>query len=101
MQIKLVVDAREVELAWETVEALVGSLPDEDESLADLLHALAQSSVATVRAAVARKKAISEETVAMLASDPSPEVTGLSYILSRANSANRPSSRSFSGIGVS
>ena len=47
---------------------------NEDESLADLFHELAQSNIATVRAAVASKAVISEETVANLASDSSPEV---------------------------
>lgn len=74
MQIKLVVGQREVQLGWEVVESLIGSLPDEDESLADLFHDLAQSDVAAVREAVARKSVISEETVGSLASDPSPEV---------------------------
>lgn len=74
MQIKLVVDEREVQLGWETLESLVSNLADEDKSLADLFADLAQSSVAGVRAAAARKSVISEETVAMLASDPGPEV---------------------------
>jgi hypothetical protein len=73
MQIKLMVDEYEVQLGCE-LESLVGSLPDEDESLADLFHKLAQSNIAGVRAAVARKRVISEETVANLASDTSPEV---------------------------
>ncbi len=68
------VGEREVQLGCEGLESLVGSLPDEDESLAELFHELAQSNIAGVRAAVARKRAISEETVAKLASDPSPEV---------------------------
>src|ERR1019366_5055930 len=68
------VDELEVQLGCEVLESLVGSLPDEDESLADLFHKLAQSNIAGVRAAVARKRVISEETVANLASDPSPEV---------------------------
>ncbi len=76
MQIKLVVGEREVHLGWDVVESLVGSLPDEDESLVDLFHDLAQSDVAAVREAVARKSVISDETVATLASDPSPEVIG-------------------------
>lgn len=74
LEIKLVVGEREVQLGWEAVESLIGSLPDEDKSLADLLHDLAQSDAASIRAAVARKSSINEKTVAMLASDPTPEV---------------------------
>ena len=74
MQVKLSILEHEVQLGWEALESLVGSLPDEDESLADLFHELAQSNVAAVRAAVARKAVISEETVQVLASDSSPEV---------------------------
>ena len=72
MQIKLSILEHEVQLGWEALESLVGNLPDEDESLADLFHGLAQSNIAAVRAAVALQGAISEETVATLASDPEP-----------------------------
>jgi len=74
MQIKLMVDEHEVQLGCEALESLVCNLGDEDEPSADLFHKLAQSNIAGVRAAVARKRVISEETVANLASDPSPEV---------------------------
>jgi hypothetical protein len=74
VEIKLVVGEREVQLGWEAVESLIGNLPDEDKSLADLFHDLAQSEAAPIRAAVAGKSVISEETVARLASDPNPEV---------------------------
>jgi hypothetical protein len=74
MRIKLMVDEREVQLGWEALESLVGNLPDEDESLVDLFHELSRSNIAGVRRAVAQKTAISAETVANLASDPSPEV---------------------------
>jgi hypothetical protein len=74
MQIKLMVDEHEIQLGCEVLESLVGNLPDEDESLADLFHRLAQSNIAGVRAAIAGKRVISEETVVHLASDPSPEV---------------------------
>lgn len=76
MQIKLMVDEHEVQLGCEVLESLVGNLPDEDESLAELFHELAQSNIAGVREAVARKRVISEETAANLASDSSPEVIG-------------------------
>jgi hypothetical protein len=74
MQVMLVVDEHEIQLGWEALGSLIRSLPNEDESLADLFHELAQSNIATVRAAVASKAVISEETVANLASDSSPEV---------------------------
>jgi len=74
MQIKLSILEHEVQLGWEALESLVRDLPNDDESLADLFHGLAQSNIAAVRAAVACKAVISEETVATLASDPSPEV---------------------------
>ena len=74
MQIKLIVDEHEVELGYEVLESLVRGLPDEDESLAEVFNKLAQSNIAGVRAAVACKRVISEETVAKLASDSSPEV---------------------------
>lgn len=74
MQAKFVVGEREIPLGCEALESLVGNLPDEDESLVDLFHELARSDMAGVRAAVARKSTISEETVANLASDSSPEV---------------------------
>src|ERR1035437_6094710 len=74
MQIKLMFDEREVQLGCEVLESLVGNLPDEDESLGELFHELAQSNIAGVRRAVAQKAVISEETVAILASDSSPEV---------------------------
>jgi hypothetical protein len=74
MRIKLVVDEHEVELGSQGLDLLVGNLPDADESLADLYHTLAQSNIAAVREAVARKSVISEETIANLASDPSPDV---------------------------
>ena len=74
MRIKLMFDEREVQLGCEVLESLVGNLPDEDESLTDLFHELAQSNIAGVRASVARKSVISAETVAILASDSSPEV---------------------------
>jgi hypothetical protein len=74
MQIKLMVDELEVQLGYETLESLVGDLRREDESKVDLFHKLAQSNMAGVRAAVARNGVISEETVATLASDSSPEV---------------------------
>jgi hypothetical protein len=74
MQIRLMVDEREIQLGWEALESLVNNLPDEDESLADLFHKLSQSNIAGVRRAVAQKGAILEETVAILASDSSPEV---------------------------
>ena len=74
MQIKFMVDEREIQLGCAVLEALVGNLPDEDESLTDLFHELAQSNIAGVRASVARKSVISAETVAILASDSSPEV---------------------------
>jgi hypothetical protein len=74
MQIKLMVDEHEIQLGCEAIESLVGNLPDDDESLADLFHKLAQSNIAGVRAAIAGKRVISEETVVHLASDPSPEV---------------------------
>jgi len=76
VQIKLMFDEREVPIGCEALASLVESLPDEDESLIDLFDALARSSAAVVRAAVARKSAISEETVANFASDSSPEVIG-------------------------
>jgi hypothetical protein len=74
MQIKLSILEHEVQLGWEALESLVRDLPNDDESLADLFHGLAQSNIAAVRAAVACKAVISEETVATLASDSSPEV---------------------------
>src|ERR1017187_4386889 len=74
MQIKLMVDEREVQLGWEALESLVSNLPDEDESLADLFHKLSQSNIAGVRRSVAQKGVILEETVAVLASDSSPDV---------------------------
>ena len=74
MQIKLMVDEREIQLRWEALESLVNNLPDEDESLADLYHKLSQSNIAGVRRAVAQKGVILEETVAILASDSSPDV---------------------------
>ena len=74
MQIKFMVDEREIQLGCEALESLVGNLPDEDESLGELFHELAQSNIAGVRASVARKSVISAETVAILASDSSPEV---------------------------
>jgi hypothetical protein len=74
MQIKLSILEHEVQLGWEALESLVRDLPNDDESLADLFHGLAQSNTAAVRAAVACKAVISEETVATLASDSSPEV---------------------------
>jgi hypothetical protein len=74
MQIKLKILEHEVQLGWEALESLVGSLPDDDESLAGLFHELAQSNIAAVRRAVACKAVITEETVANLASDSSPEV---------------------------
>jgi len=72
--IKLVVDEHEVELSWEVLESLVSNLPDDNESFAGLLHCLAQSKIATVREAVARKGVISEDTVARLETDACPEV---------------------------
>ena len=74
MQIKLSILEHEVQLGWEALESLVRDLPNDDESLADLFHGLAQSNIAAVRAAVACKAVVSEETVATLASDSSPEV---------------------------
>jgi len=74
MQIKLMVDEHEAQLGCEGLESLVCSLPDWDESFAKVFHKLAQSNIAGVRAAVASKRVISEETVANLASDSSPEV---------------------------
>jgi hypothetical protein len=76
MQVKLIVDEHEVQLGCGALELLVCSLPDEDESLADLYQRLAQSNIAGVREAVARKRVISAETVANLAFDSSPEVIG-------------------------
>ena len=38
-----------------SIESLVGDLPDDNESLAGLLHELAQSNIAAVRRAVACK----------------------------------------------
>src|ERR1017187_1390504 len=74
MQIKFMVDEHEIQLGCEALESLVGNLPDEDESLGELFHELAQSKIAGLRASVARKSVISAETVAILASDSSPEV---------------------------
>ena len=74
MQIKLSILEHEVQLGWEALESLVRDFPNDDESLADLFHGLAQSNIAAVRAAVACKAVVSEETVATLASDSSPEV---------------------------
>lgn len=74
MQIKLSILEHEVQLGWEALESLIGNLPDDDESLADLFHELAQSNVAAVRRGVACKAVISKETVGILASDSSPEV---------------------------
>ena len=74
MQIKLMVDEREIQLGWEALESLVNNLPDEDETLADLFHKLSQSNIAGVRRAVAQKAVIMEETAAILASDSSPDV---------------------------
>ena len=90
MQIKLAVDEHEIQLGWEALGSLIGNFPDEDESLADLFHDLAQSNIAAVRAAVASKAVISEETVASLASDPSPEVIEALLVHSAVSSANRP-----------
>jgi len=73
MQIRVAVDGHEIQLGASALAALIGSLPDDDESLAEVFHELAQSSIAAVRAAVASKAVISEETVATLASDSSPE----------------------------
>jgi hypothetical protein len=74
MQIKLTADGHEIQLGARALAWLIGNLPDDDESLAGLFHELAQSHIGAVRAAVASKAVISEETVATLASDPSPEV---------------------------
>lgn len=73
-QIKLVIDEHDVQLGWDAVENLIRDLPDDDESLADVFHALAGCTVAAVREAVARKSAISDKTVVLLASDGCPEV---------------------------
>jgi hypothetical protein len=74
LQIKLVVDEHEVQLGWDTMERLVANLPDDNESLAGVFHTLAGCAVAAVREEVARKRTISDETVALLASDGCPEV---------------------------
>jgi hypothetical protein len=74
MQVRLKILEHEVQLGWEALESLVDRLPDDDESLAGLLHELAQSNIAAVRSSVALKPVITEETVALLASDPNPEV---------------------------
>jgi len=74
MQVRFTILEHEVHLGWEALESVVGNLPDDDESLAGLLHELAQSNIAAVRSAVAGKSVITEETVGILASDPSPEV---------------------------
>ena len=76
MQITLALNEHEIQLGWEALGKLVDSLPDDDESLAGLFHELAQSNIAAVRAAVATKTVITEETLGLLASDPSPEVIG-------------------------
>jgi uncharacterized membrane-anchored protein YjiN (DUF445 family) len=73
MQITLAVNEHEIQLGWEALAKLVDTFPD-DESLAGLFHDLAQSHIAAVREAVASKAVISEETVASLVSDSSPEV---------------------------
>lgn len=73
MQVKLVVDSHEVELGWEALESLIGNLPD-DELLSGLFGTLAQSKTPAVRQAVVRKSVLSAETVALFASDSSPEV---------------------------
>src|ERR1035437_8737956 len=75
MQIRLAVNEHEIQLGWEALGKLVDNFPD-DESLAGLFHELAQSNIAAVRAAVARKTVITEGTLGILASDPSPEVIG-------------------------
>ena len=74
MQVRLKILEHEVHLGWEGLESLVDRLPDDDESLAGLLHELAQSNIAAVRSSVACKAVITEETVGILASDPNPEV---------------------------
>ena len=56
MQIKLVVDEHEIPLGWDALESLVSSLPDEDESLADLFHKLSQSNIAGVRRAEPKRR---------------------------------------------
>jgi hypothetical protein len=74
MQIKLVVNEREVQLSWELVQSVLANVSRDDDSFADVLNELAQSSVASVRRAVANTHVISEETVATLVSDPCPWV---------------------------
>jgi hypothetical protein len=73
LQIKLVVDEHEVQLGWDAIENLIRDLPD-DESLAGVFHTLAGCTVAAVREAIARKSAISDKTLVLLASDGCPEV---------------------------
>ena len=78
------------------LQSLVGNLPDDDESLAGLLHELAQSNIAAVRRAVACKSVLTEETVAILASDPSPEVIEALVNARRCSFSESALPRSFS-----
>lgn len=74
MEIRLVVDEQSLDLNWETVETLVGSLPDEGAPVAGILEALSRSEVAAVRRAVAGKRSLPEECAERLASDSNPDV---------------------------
>ena len=74
MKATLTVESHEIEVDHVLLESVVRHLPGDDEQLLPVFATLAQSNSAAVRRAVASKSRLTGETVALLASDLSPEV---------------------------
>ncbi len=74
MKATLLIDSHEVDVDYSLLESIVNQLPTDDDQLLPVFATLAQSSSAAVRRAVASRPRLTPETVALLASDPSPEV---------------------------
>jgi hypothetical protein len=74
MKLTLAVDSHQIEVDFSLLDLLVNQIPGDDEQFTPVFAALAQSKSAGVRQTVASKPALSAETIALLASDPSPEV---------------------------